>query len=156
MTWQEEINHPSLQDLPFKIELNVWGVIEMSPATNWHGFYQTEIATLLNQQLPEGRCMFEASIKTTDEIRVADVIWATREFIKQNHNQTPFETAPQICVEIISPSKKEMQQKIDLYLEAGASEVWLCNLEGELKFYSQEGQLEQKGLPPEFPRRIEL
>ncbi len=34
MTWQEVIQHPSLQDLPFKIELNAQGVIEMSPATN--------------------------------------------------------------------------------------------------------------------------
>jgi Uma2 family endonuclease len=158
MTWQEVINHPSLQDLPFKIELNARGVIEMSPATNWHGFYQTEIAILLSQQLTHGRCISEASIQTTDGVRVADVIWATREFIRQNHDQTPFLTAPQICIEIISPSnsKKEMQQKINLYLEAGASEVWLCNLEGELQFFNQKGQLEQSKLAPKFLKKIEL
>ena len=60
MTWQEVIDHQSLQGLPFKIELNKDGVIEMSPATNWHGFYQTEIATLLNQRLASGRCISEA------------------------------------------------------------------------------------------------
>lgn len=158
MTWQEVINHPSLQNLPFKIELNARGVIEMSPATNWHGFYQTEIVILLSQQLSHGRCISEASIQTSGGVRVADVIWATREFIKQNHDQTPFMTAPQICVEIISPSnsKKEMRQKTKWYLEAGASEVWFCTLEGNLSFCSQDGQLEQSQLAPEFPKRIEL
>ena len=34
MQWQEVIAHPSLQDLPFKIELNEYGKIEMSPASN--------------------------------------------------------------------------------------------------------------------------
>ena len=156
MTWQEVINHPSLQDLPFKIELNARGVIEMSPATNWHGLYQAEIAILLSQQLTRGRCISEASIQTTDGVRVADVIWATREFIQLNYQQTPFETAPAICVEITSPSntKKEMRQKIDLYLEAGATEVWLCNLEGELRFYNEDGQLERSNMAPDFPKEI--
>lgn len=158
MTWQEVINHPSLQDLPFKIELNARGVIEMSPATNWHGLLQGEIISRLNELLRSGRSSAEVSIQTTDGVRVADVAWTEKTFIYQYREQTPYQIAPAICVEIISPSnsKKEMQQKIDLYLEAGATEVWLCNLEGELKFYNQDGQLEQSQLAPVFPIRIEL
>ena len=34
MTWQDVLDHPSLQDLPFKIELNAWGQIVMSPPSN--------------------------------------------------------------------------------------------------------------------------
>ena len=158
MTWQEVIEHKSLQDLPFKIELNKDGVIEMSPATNWHGFMQGEILSLLNAQLGTGRAMVEASIQTTDGVRVADVVWANTTFLRLNRTQTPFLTAPEICIEIVSPSnsKKEISQKIKLYLEAGASEVWTCTLDGELRFYNQLGQLEQSQLAPEFPQLIEI
>ncbi len=31
----------------------------------------------------------------------------------------------------------------ELYLEAQAIEVWLCNEQGEMKFYNQQGELEQ-------------
>ncbi len=31
MTWEEVCDDPRLQDLPYKIELNQWGNIEMSP-----------------------------------------------------------------------------------------------------------------------------
>ena len=34
MTWEEIINDPTLQNLPFKIETNRFGQILMSPATN--------------------------------------------------------------------------------------------------------------------------
>ena len=61
MTWQEVINHPSLQDLPFKIELNAAGVIEMSPATNWHGLLQGEILSKLNELLKLDKDRFKAS-----------------------------------------------------------------------------------------------
>jgi hypothetical protein len=46
LTWQDVINDPSLQDLPYKIELNKRGNIEMSPATNLHGLYQVSIGDL--------------------------------------------------------------------------------------------------------------
>jgi hypothetical protein len=38
--WQEVLADPTLQDLPYKIELNVWGKVEMSPASNRHGRLQ--------------------------------------------------------------------------------------------------------------------
>jgi Uma2 family endonuclease len=158
MTWQEVISHPSLQNLPFKIELNAKGVIEMSPATNWHGLYQTEIITTLKTLLPQGRCISEASIQTNDGVRVADVVWAEEAYIQANKHQTPFLLAPPICVEIVSPSnsKKEMQRKRKLYLEAGASEVWFCNLEGKVVFFDASGQLEQSKLAPKFPQQLDV
>jgi Uma2 family endonuclease len=40
--------------------------------------------------------------------------------------------APELCLEIMSPpdSVADMQMKAGLYLEAGASEVWIVSLEG--------------------------
>ena len=42
--WDELCRDPSLQDLPYKIELNAWGKIEMSPANNRHARLQGELA----------------------------------------------------------------------------------------------------------------
>ncbi len=44
MTWADVMANPYLQDLPFKIELNKWGRIEMSPASNEHGEMYTKAA----------------------------------------------------------------------------------------------------------------
>lgn len=40
MNWQEVCADKNLQDLPFKIELNHWGQIVMSPTKNKHSVYQ--------------------------------------------------------------------------------------------------------------------
>jgi len=43
MQWQEVVNDPSLQDLPYKIELNEYGKIIMSPASNKHSIIQAHL-----------------------------------------------------------------------------------------------------------------
>ncbi|MEB4591920.1 hypothetical protein VSS37_13085 [Candidatus Thiothrix sp. Deng01] len=47
MNWQEVCGHPNLQNLPFKLELNEYGQIVMSPAQVHHSILQGEIAALL-------------------------------------------------------------------------------------------------------------
>ena len=44
MDWSSAINNPFLKDLPFKIELDKWGKILMSPASNNHGVYNLKLA----------------------------------------------------------------------------------------------------------------
>ncbi len=69
---------------------------------------------------------------------------------------TPFLVAPEICVEIISPSnsKQEILAKIALYFGVGAKEVWTCNLAGQMVFYDLSGVLEQSVLVPLFPKVV--
>jgi hypothetical protein len=43
MNWQEVCEDKSLIDLPYKIELNRWGQIVMSPADYQHSSFQGEI-----------------------------------------------------------------------------------------------------------------
>ena len=50
MLWNDVINSPYLRDLPFKIELNKWGKIEMSPASNVHGHQQGKIYSELKRK----------------------------------------------------------------------------------------------------------
>lgn len=132
MTWADVMAHPQLQDLPFKIELNRWGRIEMSPASNQHGMVQSDLVTELRNK-PGGRVVSECSVQTTDGVRVADVAWISDARLAELGNVTPFPRAPELCVEIMSPSNSwaAMHMKAGLYLEAGAEEVWIQTLDGQ-------------------------
>jgi Uma2 family endonuclease len=72
--------------------------------------------------------------------------------------QTPFTAAPEICIEIISPSnsKKEIREKIELYTTQGALEVWTCDLEGTIRFYNAKSTLEKRNLITAFPKQLEM
>jgi len=129
LRWAELCNDPLLHDLPGKIELNAYGVIEMSPASNRHGIRQVAIAQAFGLQLPDGVAMVECSIATTEGVRVPDVAWASTAFMARYGDVTPFPAAPEICVEVRSPSNTdaEMAFKTRLFLEAGAVEVWVVS-----------------------------
>jgi Uma2 family endonuclease len=131
MTWADVMASPYLKDLPFKIELNKWGKIEMSPASNEHGIKQADIATELGKR-GGGKVLVECSMATTDGVRVADVAWISAQRLEQLGAVTPFPKAPEVCVEVMSPSNSwpEMEMKAGLYLGAGAEEVWIVSLDG--------------------------
>jgi hypothetical protein len=46
MQWSEVIDNPYFKDLPFKIELNRYGKVEMTPASNKHGRLQFHIGDI--------------------------------------------------------------------------------------------------------------
>ena len=143
MQWSTVLADVCLKNLPYKIELNQRGKIEMSPATNKHGFLQTEIAFLLRQHLAQGRVITECAIQTAQGVKVADVAWGSLAFFRrQSIEQDPFVHAPEICVEIVSPANSgaEMQEKIKLYLAQGAREVWLVNLQGNCRCFDAAGE----------------
>ena len=77
LRWAEVRRDPSLQDLPYKIELNAWGKVEMSPASNRHSRLRGEFAFELRRQLG-GAVLTECSVLTTTGIRVPDLAWHPR------------------------------------------------------------------------------
>ena len=160
MTWDEVLADRCLQDLPYKIELNKWGNIEMSPALNQHGMYQGEIAHLLRMLKPAGYAITECAIETTENVKVPDVAWISfGRFDAAAAPRTVYtDTAPEICVEIVSPSntQEEQMHKGSLYLQAGAEEFWLCNELGDVRFFDAAGPLERSRLCPDFPVKIEF
>ncbi len=143
MDWANAINNPYLRNLPFKIELNRWGKILMSPASNNHGRIQYEVGSHIDRHKQGGKIIMECSIQTSDGVKVADVAWASDAFIDKYGFETPYKKAPEICVEITSPSnsKGEIEEKIQLYLARGAIEVWVVDENGNTSFYSYEGQI---------------
>ena len=125
MEWSEVIDNPMFANLPFKIELNRFGKLLMSPASNAHGRIQSRLGAKLLQH--GGEVVSECSVLTTDGVKVADLAWLSDEFVNQFGFITPYPQAPELCVEIVSPSNstQEMLEKVSLYLESGAVEVWI-------------------------------
>ncbi len=145
MDWSSAINNPFLKDLPFKIELDKWGKILMSPASNNHGSLQFETgAKIRDAKKGKGKIITECSIQTSQGVKVADVAWASDLFITKFGFETPYKRAPEICVEVVSPSNSqgEIDEKIELYLSKGAHEVWIVREDGKTKFYTYEGEID--------------
>ncbi|MEZ5581396.1 MAG: Uma2 family endonuclease [Candidatus Competibacteraceae bacterium] len=158
MHWQQICEDPMLRNLPFKIETNRWGRIEMIPATNEHGLYQVRLIELLLQMLQNGRPIAECSIQTHDGVKVADVAWGSFEFFKRNKRNNPYQESPEIVIEILSPSNSvaEMEEKKELYFARGAQESWLCERDGRMRFFNNHQDLRNSELAPKFPSYIEI
>lgn len=142
LRWAELCADPRWDDIPGKIELNGLGVIEMSPASNRHGIRQMVIGHALPQQLPTGTAIIECCVLTTDGVRVPDVAWASGAFMARHGDLSPFPQAPEICVEVRSRSNTdaEMAYKTELFLQAGAVEVWIIDEDGAQQVFDAQGQ----------------
>ena len=149
LRWAEMENDPALRDLPYKFEINLWGKVEMTPASFWHGRLQGAIAAQLAQQLPHGEALAEVPIVTDIGIRVPDVAWGSNEYLQANADASPASQAPEICVEIVSPSNSddEIREKIRAYLAAGAREVWIVYEDGGVSFNTTTGAQPSSGYP---------
>ncbi len=157
-TWEEVCNDPLLAELPYRVEINREGNIELSPHSRFHSKYQMAIAKLLNRLMTGGDAFIEYAIQAKNSVPVADVIWTSHERDAAEKNEFACAVAPEICVEVRSPSnsRREMEEKRQEYFEAGAVECWFCNLTGGMSFYGPEGELKRSRLCPEFPLTIEL
>ena len=151
MQWAEVLSDKSLRDLPYKIELDKWGNVVMSPASNRHGRTKGLLAMNLDH-LPAGIAQINAVIATPEGVKVADVAWFSDAFFDRFGYETPYPRAPEICVEVRSPSNSEekLHFKTRLYLEAGAREVWVVLETGEARFFGAEGERAQSeyGIDP--------
>lgn len=111
MDWSEIVDNPYLQDLPFKIEQDRYGNILMSPASNWHGRIQNRIARKLEELLSGGECITECSVQTTEGVKAPDEVWHSSDHYARHEDATPIPEAPEICVEVLSPSNSRPRWK---------------------------------------------
>ena len=159
--WDELLSDAELEKFEGRIETDRHGHIIMSPPpAPSHGSYQSEIGYLLRTLMPNGRVLSECPISTADGVKAADVAWASPECMRVLGNRVCFPKAPEICVEVLSPSntEAEIEEKMTLYFDAGAKEIWICSLSGEMTFFGPvKGQvMRRSNLCPEFPQRISL
>jgi Uma2 family endonuclease len=159
MTWAEICEDKRLQNLPFRIESDRWGNIVMSPpARSRHGEYQLEIGALLRDLLTMGLAITECPIQTAEGVKAADAAWVSHERRASKPNDPCYLIAPEICVEVMSPSNSmdELMERKRLYFEKGALEFWLCDGKGGITFWDAAGVIAKSNLCPEFPNRIEV
>ncbi len=156
MTWETVCADKSLQDLPYKIETNRHGNIIMSPASNKHSLLQARIARYIGNKMTSGDVLSECPIDTNSGVKVADIAWASDAYIDQFIDLITFPIAPQLCIEVVSPSNSEteMTLKRELYFSQGAEEVWMCDLEGNISFYLPTGETTLSTLFPDFPKEV--
>jgi Uma2 family endonuclease len=156
--WTEILADRHLAKLPERIETDRHGHIIMSPPpASRHSRRQARIAALLERLLPQGTAFTECPISTADGVKATDVAWLSPQHPEHQQDPPLFTRAPQICVEILSPSNTpaEINEKRTLYFDAGAAEVWICNLDGSMSFLlGPDHQASTSALCPEFPDRI--
>ncbi|HET7199149.1 MAG TPA: Uma2 family endonuclease [Burkholderiales bacterium] len=135
---------PMYERVPGKIELDVWGRILMTPASFYHGVIQARLVRLLNAQLA-GEGSVEAPVVTPAGLLVADVVWASRAFMSAHGGENPLPRAPEICIEVVSPSNsvKELREKTEAFLAVGAEEVWIVYPQSKrCEFHGADGPLQ--------------
>lgn len=154
--WQELCRDPSLNDLPYQVETNATGQIVLSPHSARRARRQKRIEKRLDPLLESGEAFSEYPIVTTEGTKQADVIWASDQRLEEMvETRDPPTLAPEICVEVLSPSNKweNIREKIGLYLEAGAEEVWVVDAERHVRFFGEE-ERERLGIAPDFPSSV--
>ncbi len=152
--WDKLVADPELAKLPYRVETDQHGQMIMSPPpAPSHGNKQSRLSRLLGNLLTEGQTICECPISTRLGVKAADVAWCSDEVWRESEGKSCLLRAPEICIEILSPSntKSEIEEKKSLYFEGGAREFWLCDEAGSMRFFSPGGQLPASALAPEFP-----
>jgi hypothetical protein len=139
--WIEIARDPLLARIPYKLELNERGSMEVSHGTSRLASMQTFLANELRRLKPNGVTLTQCAIETELGVRVPDVAWASPEFVLANGLGAPLPSAPELCIEMLSRlnSRAQMLDKVTAYLAAGAQEVWLVNENGSLEILSTDG-----------------
>jgi Uma2 family endonuclease len=159
--WAEVLADPELARLPHRIETDRHGHILMSPPpAPAHGDRESEIVFQLKTLLPQGRTITDCPVSTSDGVKAPDVAWVVPERRQEVRSLICLTRAAEICVEVLSPSNtvKEIQEKMALYFEAGASEVWICQEDGNIQFHFRTPPTirQNSELCPEFPQVIDI
>jgi Uma2 family endonuclease len=103
--------------------------------------------------------LFAQTENTGASFRVADVAWASAAFHKRHGiRKLKLPESPEVVFEIESPSNAtaELEGKRHLYFEVGAREFWLCDDDGNMRFFNPEGEIGRSEIFEEFPAHIDI
>jgi Uma2 family endonuclease len=159
--WAELVADSGLAKLDGRIETDRHGHIIMTPPpAPKHGSLQSEIAHQLRIRISNGRVITECPISTADGVKGTDVAWASAETMRALGARVSFPRAPDVCVEVLSPSNTdaEMREKTALYFDAGAREVWICADTGAVTFFhaGETTPRQASAIFTDFPSQIVL
>jgi hypothetical protein len=108
--WEQVLADTTLATLSYRIETDQHGHILMSPPpAPLHGQRQIQIGVLFHQLLPAGRIVSECPLSTAGGVKAIDVAWLAPGRPENISQLILFERAPEICVEIVSPSNSRSE-----------------------------------------------
>jgi Uma2 family endonuclease len=114
----------------------------MSPVGKSHGIAAVRIARTLESALG-GKAMVAVGVATAVGIRAPDVAWCSDGFLAAHPEEMPLASAPELCVEIVSPANAlpKLREKAVAYVNAGAMEAWIVHPQSrEIEIYGREGR----------------
>jgi Uma2 family endonuclease len=145
-------------DLPFPWETNARGQIIMTPVNYGHSRRVGDLIQLFARIAPEWKTGTELGIVTSDGVKAPDVTLASLVYHERHKDEQGYvEEAPEICIEVMSPSNswQEMHDKMPLYFEVGALEVWIVDTDGSVSFFAAGNvKIPQSRLIPGAPASI--
>jgi Uma2 family endonuclease len=152
--WAQLVNDPVLRNLPYRIELNKWGHIEMTPpASPMHMDIATTLALMLRERLG-AKTLAECAITTAGGVKVADEAWCSTAYVELHRDafsnwEATLPRAPELCIEVMSPSNlaAELKEKIALYIEAGAQEGWIVYPDRRIGIFDADGMRSSSRFP---------
>jgi Uma2 family endonuclease len=155
--WTGLISDERYSSVAGRVETNRDGEVLLSPAPPpRHGRRQAQIGIHLEKHLPQGFVLTGCPVSTSEGVKVTDVAWFNSSREEETNADDLPERAPDICVEVVAPSdnRTETDRKRALYFGAGAVEVWICDQNGRMDFFSSEGRLEYSQMCSDFPRTV--
>jgi Uma2 family endonuclease len=156
--WDEIHSEATWFKIEGRIETDRHGrIVVIPPAAPHHGLFQSRIAINVEKLMSHGEVLIACPMSTIDGVKAADVAWVSAQRWRELGNRACFIQAPEICVEVLSPSnsEEEIREKMGLYFDAGAQEVWTCGNFGQMTFFGPGSTpFEKSKLCPEFPASI--
>jgi Uma2 family endonuclease len=151
--WQNALADPALRQLPYRIETNKWGHIEMTPpASPRHMELATALVDALRDMLG-GKAFTECAILTAGGVKVADVVWCSPAYLQRHRAaleawNAALAAAPDLCIEVMSPVDvlQALEEKVSLYLAAGAREAWVVFRDLTITIYDAQGNRSESAL----------
>ena len=158
--WEEILADPHYAKIDGIFETNRYGqVIHMPPPSFLHARLQSRISILLSDLMENGGTATECPVSTSDGVKGVDVVWLSDKQLDAAGKTSCLPFAPEICVEIKSPGNSwpELEEKRELYFEAGAKEVWICDENQNIAFFvGSPDPSDQSELCPEFSQSVDL
>jgi len=108
--WTAVLADPELAKLSYRVETDQHGHLVMTPPpAPIHGNRQGRIGALLLQLLPDGEIFTECPVSTAGGVKAVDVAWIAPDRTENMAELALFELAPEICVEVLSPSNSQAE-----------------------------------------------
>src|SRR6266478_4294015 len=137
--WREVLQDP---DAPERCELDEFGELRVNPPPSFR--HQRIVAAFVRQI--EAKLGGEAgsyALWTPGGIRFPDICWA-RSFddLARAGGSDPLMAMPPLCVEVLSPGnkRKDINEKVEAYLQAGVEEVILVETNARIRFFTSSGE----------------